>query len=149
MVTTENLADAIAGQLDTVLNMATSMAIHVEPIPFATAETPYIDIFHSSTHNLIPDAAMFGDLLGPVPFIIRAVVSPADVEAGSRLLYQLVDDSHALSIVAALDSDPSFGGVATGVWWGDWSGFTDFPDPNGGGMLLGETLPIEVIKARS
>lgn len=148
--TLAELLDAIADQLRTVLiTAAPELGFHIEAGLFRSAEMPAINIYPTS-RALTQDFAAFGDLYGGWPVAIRAAVSPADIEAGEDLLWALMDDStDPLSIILALDSDHTLGGVADDVAWGDWAGYQDFGPPDVAGTYVGSTLPLLVVKARS
>lgn len=148
--TLAELLDAIAVQLRTVLEAAApELGFHIEAGLFRSAELPAINIYPTS-RALTQDFGGFGDLYGGWPMAIRVAVSPADIEAGESLLWSLMDDStDPLSIILALDSDHSLGGVADDVTWGDWAGYQDFSPPDDSGVFVGSTLPLLVVKARS
>jgi hypothetical protein len=145
-----DISDGIADQIATTLSSVTDIVIHVESHWYETAELPAIDIYHTGDNGLAPGVqGGFGDALAYECFNIRVRVSPADIEQGQRILYDLVDDSDDLSIIAALDSDPTIGGLAYTMIWGDWGGISNFPDINSDGSFIGEILPIKVVKAYS
>jgi len=145
-----DISDGLADQIHTALVAVTDIVIHVESHWFETAELPAIDIYHTADNGLAASLqGGFGDPLAFECFNIRLRVSPADVEQGQRLLYDLVDDSSDLSIIAALDADPTVGGLAYTLTWGDWGGISSFPDLNSDGSFIGELLPIKVVKAYS
>ncbi len=145
-----DISDGIADQIATSLSAVTDIVIHVESHWFETAELPAIDMYHTADNGLAPNlAGGFGDRLAFECFNIRVRVSPADIDAGQRLLYDLVDATSDLSIIAALDSDPTIGGIADTLYWGDWGGISNFPDLNSDGSFIGEILPIKVVKAYS
>lgn len=153
MITNFEVRQAIADQLTTQLAAATDVTIHVEPLAFSVADVPAIDMYPVAANGLEAGLASFHDLYGGFPLNIRVRVSPADVEAGEQLLDALMDDVGDLSILAALDSDHTLGGVAQDINWADgypWAGYIDFPAPDDkGGTFLGSLLPLIVIKAHS
>jgi hypothetical protein len=145
-----DISDGLADQISTALATVTDIVIHVESHWFETAELPAIDIYHTTDNGLATNLqGGFGDRLPFECFNIRLRVSPADIDAGQRLLYDLVDPDDDLSIIAALDSDPTVGGLAYTLFWGNWGGISSFPDMNGDGSFIGELLPIKVVKAYS
>lgn len=150
VATKNQISDALADQIAGYLASVTDITIHVESHWFETAELPAIDIYHTAANGLegIGVGGM-GELMPADFFNIRVRVSAAALDEGQRLLYDLVDEETDLSIVAALDSDHTLGGLAFDVAWGEWSGIRDFPDLNSDGVFIGETLPIMVLKARS
>lgn len=152
MVTLADVMTAAADQIDTVLSMETDIKIHVEGRAFIAAEVPAVDMFPTGSHGLEGGLAGFADEYGGIPLAIRARVSTADLYSGEEILLAMMDDEDPLSIVAALDSDRTLGGVLSTLSWGDgwpWSGYTDFPSLNGDGTLLGSILNIVVVKAHS
>ncbi len=145
-----DISDGLADQIDAAISAVTSITIHVESHWFEIAELPAIDIYHTGDNGLAPGLqGGFGDRLPFECFNIRLRVSPADTDAGQRLLYDLVDQDDDLSIIAALDADPTVGGLAYTLTWGDWGGISSFPDLNSDGSFIGELLPIKVVKAYS
>jgi hypothetical protein len=145
-----DISDAIADQIATNLAAVTDIVVHVESHWFETAELPAIDMYHTADNAIAAQLqGGMGDRLAFECFNIRVRVSPADIDAGQRLLYDLVDPESDLSIIAALDSDQTVGGLADTLFWGDWGGMTNFPDINSDGSFIGETLPIKVVKAYS
>jgi hypothetical protein len=145
-----DISDALADQIATELSAVTDIVIHVESHWFETAELPAIDIYHTADNGLAPSlGGGMGDRLAFECFNIRVRVSPADTDAGQRLLYDLVDPDDDLSVIAALDSDPTVSGLADTLIWGDWGGMSNFPDINSDGSFIGELLPIKVVRAVS
>jgi hypothetical protein len=145
-----DISDGLAAQITTALSAVTDVYVHVESHWFETAELPAIDIYHTADNGLATNLqGGFGDRLPFECFNIRLRVSPADSDAGQRLLYDLVDADSDLSIIAALDSDDTVGGLAYTLIWGNWGGISSFPDLNSDGSFIGELLPIKVVKAYS
>lgn len=143
-----DISDGIADQISAALAAVTDIVIHVEGHWTETAELPAIDMYHTADNGLASNmTGGFGDRLAFECFNIRLRVSAADADAGQRLLYELVDFDGDLSIIAALDADPTIGGLATTLAWGDWGGISSFPDLNSDGSFIGELLPIKVVKA--
>lgn len=143
-----DISDALADQIANAVAAATDIVIHVEGHWFETAELPAIDIYHTADNGLAPNLqGGFGDLLAFECFNIRVRVSPGDIDAGQRLLYELVDMEGDLSIIAALNGDPTVSNLAQTIAWGDWGGMSNFPDLNSDGSFIGEILPIKVVKA--
>lgn len=143
-----DISDGIADQISQSFAAVTDIVIHVESHWYETAELPAVDIYHTADNGIASGLqGGFGDLFPFECFNIRVRVSPAEIEQGQRLLYDLVSDDDELSIVAALDSDPTIGGLAATLTWGDWGGISSFPDVNADGSYIGELLPIKVVKA--
>jgi hypothetical protein len=86
------------------------------------ATTPAIDIYPGVGRDT--DSKMFSDGTdgGGYLFTVRARLSSNDYDANQRILYRLLDDADSLCIAAALDDDPTLGGVAASL---------DCTDPSG------------------
>lgn len=154
MATFAEIMDAMAEQLEDVLQPATDIDLHIEGRAFLAAETPAIDMLIADPSGLEEGLAGFGNhaLYGAFPITLRVRVSTADIYAGEDLLLALIDDAGPLSIIAALDSDRTLGGICDDLTWGHgfpWSGYRDFPDVNGDGIFLGSTMPIIIVKTQS
>jgi hypothetical protein len=107
----------------------TDIVIHVESHWFETAELPAIDIYHTVDNGLATNLqGGFGDRLPFECFNIRLRVSPADSDAGQRLLYDLVDADDQTS-ASSPPSTPiaTVGGLAYTLIWGNWGGISSFP----------------------
>lgn len=147
--TLEQVIDAVADQLRDVLTDELQ-DLHVEAGFFRSAELPAINVYPGPPGAVqTTEFAGFGQLYGAWPLLIRAVVSPADLEAGESLLWALMDDVGDLSIIAALDSDETLGGVSDTIGWGEWSEARDFSPADQDGVFVGAVLPIVVAKAYS
>lgn len=143
------LAQLLTAVADLLRDTLTFDGLHVQPGLFRSAEMPAINIYPAA-RALTQDLAAFGDLYGGWPMNIRVAVSPADIEAGENLLWAFMDDStDPLSVIAALDSDHTLGGIADDLAWGDWAGYQDFGPIDEPGKFIGSTLPIIVAKAGS
>lgn len=150
MTTLENIIDAVVAQLDAALSAETDLAIHVQRGFFRAAEMPSVNVYPGPPGGLqATELAAFGDTYGAWSLLVRAVVSPADLEAAESILWGLMDDVGALSLIAALDSDRELGGAATTVFWGEWSECRDFSPPDQEGRYVGAVLPVIVAKAHS
>ncbi len=143
-----DLLSAVSGQLESVIAQETSVDVHFEAGLFRSAELPSVNVYPTAT-GIIQDLAAFGDLYGGWPMTIRVAVSPADIDSGEQLLWQFMDDEGSLSIIEALDSDRTLGGLADTLMWGEWAGYLDFSPPDEAGRFIGSTLPIVVAKART
>lgn len=148
------IMDALAEQLEDNLTPPTGVELHIEPRAFSIAEQPSIDMLIPSATGLEEGLAGFGSdtRYGAFPLVIRAKVSTADVYAGEDMLLDMIDDDGPMSIVAALDADRTLGGVCDSLTWGHgfpWSGYTDFPTPDGNGILLGSTMSLVIVKTQS
>lgn len=148
--TLEQIVDATADQIRAFLAAVTDITIHVETGFFRSAEMPAVNVYPGPpAGGAGTSLAAYGDLYGGRPLLIRAVVSPADIEAGESLLWALMDDVGDLSLIRALDNDPSLGGAAFDLSWGEWSELRDFSPPDQEGRYVGAVLPIVIAKAHS
>lgn len=152
VATIGEIMDAMAEQLEDLIQPATDVTLHFESRAFAVADLPAIDMLVANPTGLEEGLAGFHDRYGGIPITIRVRVQTADVESGEDILLGLMDDEDDLSIIAALDSDRTLGGVIDDMSWGSgfpWSGYQDFPDANGDGFFLGSTLTVVVIKSNA
>lgn len=147
-VTDWDIRVAMADQIRDCLSTVTDIAISVEPSAFPTPETPSVTIFHGGPSGLLDAVAAFGDLRAGLELVIRVRCSAADIDAGERMLSDFTDDVSALSILAALDSDETLGGLAQTLKWGDWQGLVPI-QTDAGDYILEDLLPVAVHKAQS
>ena len=150
--TTAEVMDAMAQQLRDMINIPAQTL----PIEFASRAfvlvPPCVDMYVGNPTGLEAGLAGMYDLYGGVTITIRIRVPTADIEAGEDILLGLVDDLDPLSIVAALDSDRTLGGVIDTMFWTEgfpWSGYTDFQDPSGNGFFVGSTMPVVIVKSNA
>ena len=150
MATTADIMTAISEQLDDLINIpAQTLPIAFAGRAFALVP-PCVDMFIANPTGLEAGLSGFYDLYGGIPITIRVRVPSADIEAGEDIVLGLMDDEDPLSIVAALDSDRTIGGVIDTLFWADgypWTGLTDFQDPSGNGFYVGSTMTIVVVKS--
>lgn len=148
--TLEQIVDAAADQIRTFLSPVTDITVHVETGFFRSAEMPAVNVYPGPPAGATGTGlAGYGDLYGGRPLLIRAIVSPADIEAGESLLWALMDDVGELSLIRAIAEDPTLGGAAFDLSWGEWSELRDFSPPDQDGRYVGAVLPIVVAKAHS
>ncbi len=152
MATTAEIMDAIADQLDDLINIPANTI----PISFASRAfvlvPPCVDMFIANPTGLEAGLSGFKDTFGGIPITIRIRIPTADLEAGEDILLGMMDDEDPLSIIAALDSDRTLGGTIDDLTWGDgypWSGYQDFGDPSGDGFYVGSTCTIVVLKKKT
>lgn len=148
------ILQAMAGQLEDSIQQQTAFDVHIEPMWFPIAEKPSIEMYPGNPSGLEEGLAGFTSetTFGGFPITIRALVGLADAEAGQELLYDMMDDNGLLSIVAALDSDRTLGGVCDSLTWGSgypWSGVNPYADVNGDGTLAGSEMSVIVVKTQS
>lgn len=148
MATLAALMDALADQIRDNLDDTIDVAVQVEGRMIMNPTPPTIDI-QPGDPSADGEVAAFGDLYGGDVLTVRARVSTADTDAGQGLLLALMDDEDPLSIVAAVNTDPTLGGLAADTDVRGRSGYTLFPDPGGDGALLGCLWAVLIIKARS
>ncbi len=150
--TTAEVMDAMAEQLRDLINIPSNSL----PIEFASRAfvlvPPCVDMYIGNATGLEAGLAGNYDIYGGVPITIRIRVPTADIEAGEDIILGLMDDLDPLSIVAALDSDRTLGGVINTCYWTDgypWIGLTDFQDPSGNGFFVGSTMTVVILKANA
>jgi hypothetical protein len=150
--TTAEVMDAMADQLRDLINIPSNTL----PIEFASRAfvlvPPCVDMYIGNPTGLEAGLAGNYDIYGGVPITIRIRVPTADIEAGEDIILGLMDDLDPLSIVAALDSDRTLGGVIDTLYWADgfpWTGLTDFQDPSGNGFFVGSTMTVVIVKANA
>jgi hypothetical protein len=152
MATIAAILDAVADQIRDQFTAVTDIDISVEGRAFKAATLPAVDMYLTGINGLDDGLASFYDTVGGFPVSIRVRVQPADLYAGEDLLLAFMDDEDPLSIIAALNTDRTIGGLVETLKWGEWTGYTDFPtrDSDGGeGSYLGSLLPIILVKAHS
>lgn len=150
-----DILDALKDQLDDLLVAPPGITIHVEGRWFLIAETPAIDMRIGNAFGL--EAPMTGFTkhmaYGAIPVVIRVRCGMAAAIEGQDLLYGLIDSDGPLSILAALDSDRTLGGVCDSIAFGDggfpWTGIAPYIDANGDGSLAGSEMTIVVEMTQS
>lgn len=121
----------------------------IEPrLVLSPSESPCIDIYPGESSRSSAEAA-FGDLSGAYVVTVRARVTVNDEDSAQDVLTDMVDDTHALSIAAALDSDQSLDGWTTFVAV-DADGFSGLLDMSAPGRpMVGCTWRVLVGQAVS
>jgi len=144
---------ALAEQLQANITMPTGTPeLHVEPAPFPIAEAPNINMVLANPTGLEEGVAGFHQLHGGIPITVTFRVPSGDIISATELALAFMDADGPMSILAAIDADHTLGGVVSDIGWGDgfpWAGFTDFPTPDGNGVLLGSRLTIIVLEKSS
>ncbi len=150
MTTTADVMDALAEQLDDLINIPSNTI----PISFAgrafALVPPCVDMYIANPTGLEAGLAGFYDIYGGIPITIRIRVPTADIESGEDIILGMMDDEDPLSIVAALDSDRTLGGTIDTLFWAEgypWTGLISFDDPSGDGFYVGSTMTIVVVKS--
>ena len=126
-----------------------SIAIQVEPRMVSAPSPPTIDMYPGDVSRGV-DAASFGvdeHGKGEFLFTVRARVNENDADANQDLLLAFMDDVNPLSIAAALDDDPTLGGLAHDLDCIDPTGYVLYPF--GGETLLGFQFTCRVLRADS
>lgn len=147
MATLGAILDEMADQIRAQLVSVTDVDIQVEPRMVINASPPTIDMWPSDP-STDPDTAAHADLIGAEIITVRARVSTADSVAGQDLLLALMDDEDDLSILIALNDDPTLNGLGR-LDVRNRSGYRLFPDPGGDGALLGCEWEVLVLKSHS
>lgn len=118
------LRDTVADEL-----ADSSIDIEVEPRMVLEPSAPIcVDVYPGSPSR-VSDGAAFGDLSGLYVLTVRARVSANDGDEAQAVLLDMIDDLHALSVAAALESDQALDGYATfvAVDPDGFSGLLEFP----------------------
>ena len=138
------LRDEIAGEL-----ASQGVDAEVEPrLVLSPSESPCIDIYPGESARSSAEAA-FGDISGAYVVTVRARVTLADDESAQDVLTDMVDDTHALSVAAAVESDQTLDGWTTfvAVDADGFSGLLDMSMP--GRQMVGCTWRVLVGQAVS
>ncbi len=149
--TTAEVMDAMAQQLSDLINIpSNTIGLEFASRAFVLVP-PCVDMYTGSATGLEGGLAGNYDIYGGVPVMIRIRVPTADIEAGEDIILGLMDDLDPLSIVAALDSDRTLGGVINTMYWNDypWTGLQSFEDPSGNGFFVGSTMTTVILKANA
>lgn len=80
-------------------------------------------------------------------FTVRARLSSNDYDANQAILYRNMDEADTLCLAAALDDEPTLGGLAASIDCTDPSGEVVFTDP--GGSFYGFQFTLRVLPAFS
>lgn len=147
MATLAQILDAMADQIRDALDDVTNVDLQVEPRMVLSPTPPTIDLYPGDP-STDPTLAAYGEKWGGEIVTVRVRVSPSDSNAGQDLLLALMDDEDPLSIVLALDDDPTLAGLASTLAVQSRTGYTLFPDLTGD-AYLGCTFGVVVVKARS
>jgi hypothetical protein len=113
--TLAEIMDALADQIWEAINNVLDVDVQVEPRMVLSPTPPTIDMYPADP-STDPDLRAFTDMLGGELIVVRARVQTADHEAGQDLLLALMDDEDDLSIVRAIQADPTLGGLASRRW---------------------------------
>jgi hypothetical protein len=143
------LAQILDEMADTIrpVMAATTETVQVEPRIVLSPSPPTIDIFPSDPSN-DPELAAFGEDVGGELITVRVRVDTADSVAGQDLLLALMDDVDELSVVAALNEDPTLNGLTSDLAFRSRTGYVVIPNIQGDGAYLGCLFQYVAIKAR-
>lgn len=87
----------------------------VEPrLVSSPSESVVLDVYPGSSAR-VSDSAAMGDISGFYVLTVRVRVTQTDNDNMQDILLDMLDDEHALSIAAAIESDPTLNGYAYGV----------------------------------
>lgn len=104
------LRDEIASELDD-----DEIQITIEPRMVMSPSTGLcLDIYPAAPPR-DSEAAGFGDLSGMYVLTVRARANTIDADEVQDILLDMIDDEHALSVAAAVESDQDLDGYATQV----------------------------------
>lgn len=146
------IKEAIAAALDDVMGPAAlgedaiQVVSRVNFEPQAPTSVDIIDGDYGGTAR-DPESAGFGDIDGAYIFTIRARVTTPDSDAAQDQLEALRDDEHELCLAAALEADPTLGGVVGQLAVDNPVALRVFDDPPG--AMLGCSWRVRVINATS
>lgn len=146
MATVAQIMDALASQIQTQLSGTVSPVIEnlqVDGRMVISPTPPAIDIYPSDPFQ---DALTFGKGHNVFFLTVRARVLTADNEGGQDLLLSMMDPEATTSVLKAILSSKTLGGVVSNVSIVDGpSSFGRFLDAGGQGNLLGCTWGTRVI----
>lgn len=135
------LADSITDELD-----FGTVDVVVEPRMVLQPSEPCIDMYPGNPAR-DADSAAFGDVSGFEVVTVRFRCAANDHTETQDLLLDLNDDTHALCMAAAIESDQTLGGWATGVGVDadSFSGVLDFSTT--ASQLVGCTWRVLIARA--
>lgn len=146
MATVAQIMDALATQIQTTLSGTVSPVIEnlqVDGRLVPSPTPPAIDIYPSDPFQ---DALTFGKGHNMFFITVRARVSTADNEGGQELLLSMMDPEASTSMLKAILSSKTLGGVVSNISIVDGpSAYGVFRDAGGQGSLLGCTWGTRVI----
>jgi hypothetical protein len=144
------IMDALADQVRGVMEDATlEFPVQVEGRQIVTPTPPTVDMYPGDSSRF-PDSAGFAllDDQGGYQITVRVRAATADGFAQQDLLLKFMDDTSTLCIAAAVQDDPTLGGLASSVTAINPTGF--FPDPwSAFGTMIAFTFTCVVLPAVS
>jgi hypothetical protein len=108
--TTQDLLDAMADQIREAVVLVTDIDIQVEPYWIADPSPPTIDMYPGDVARGTEAQAFGTD--GEFLFTVRVRVPANDPVENQATLNALMDDVDPLSVAAALEDEPTLGGLA-------------------------------------
>jgi len=133
----EAIADALQPLTLTVVGLQVDAYINGIPSP------PSLDVYPDN--GVFLERSAYGPGSWEAVFVVRARVSTVDQYAGQQLLLGLMDPRSDTSVVAALEADPTLGGVVQDSAVEQPSGYGALADPASEQPLLGCTWRVRVI----
>jgi hypothetical protein len=122
--------------------------IQVERGMVLNPSPPTVDVFVSDPAREF-ESAGFGDLAGAYLITVRARVQTADNDSGQDLLISFMDHTDGLCIPAAVLSDKTLNGYASGLGLTSSSGHRAYETPDGAAAHLGCQFDFLVNPAES
>lgn len=104
------LRDEIATELD-----EDKIQITIEPRLVTSLFTGLCLDIYPGAPSRDSESAAFGDISGHYVLTVRARGNANDADEVQDILFDMIDDDHALSVAAAIESDQDLGGYATEV----------------------------------
>ena len=142
-----DILHALADQIADNITMPAGIELHVEPIPFPVAEAPNINMFVTGPTGREEGLGGYGQRIGGIPVSITFRVPSTDIYVATDMALSCMDDDGDMSILAAIDSDRTLGGLVDTIGWDlgfPWSGPQDFPVLTNDGIQLGNRLEIVI-----
>jgi hypothetical protein len=143
-----DVLDALAGQIRNVYESADDVPVQVEVGQVANPTPPTVDVYPAPLSR-DPETAAFGDLLGGYLLTVRARINTNDNDATRRLLIDMMDDQHDLSLLAAVCDDETLNGNAASVDPRDHTGENLYQDVDGKLAYRGFEFAVLVIPGES
>jgi len=146
VATVAQIMDALAAQIETAIGGTASPDVpflQVEPRLVPNPTPPAVDIYPGDPFQ---DAAGFGRGNNDMWLTVRVRVSPVESEGGQDLLLSMMDPEAATSMAQAILGNRTLGGVVERVATVEGpTAYGVFPDPGGGGNLLGCTWRVRIV----
>lgn len=144
--TLAEIQDALANIIRNQIEQVTDVDVQIEPRVVVNPTYPCVDMYPGEPAE-DPDVAAFGDLAGGDIITIRARATTGDSYGGQDVLLGLYDTEDPLSLIAAVNYDPTIGGLAADVDVRTRTGWSTFGA--GDASVIGFLLGVLVIRARS